>query len=77
MEQEQQNIGPRRFFVTGGSRGIGAAIVTLATQRGHHVVFTGGDVGRVDQVAARAPEPSDSRRTWPSAKTMRERFGRR
>src|SRR5262245_39950389 len=31
----------RRFLVTGGSQGIGAAIVTLARQAGHHVVFTG------------------------------------
>ena len=31
----------RRFLVTGGSQGIGAAIVRLARQGGHKVVFTG------------------------------------
>jgi 3-oxoacyl-[acyl-carrier protein] reductase len=30
-----------RFLVTGGSQGIGAAIVELARQAGHEVVFTG------------------------------------
>src|SRR5215471_5013540 len=32
---------PQRFLVTGGSQGIGAALVMLARQRGHQVVFTG------------------------------------
>ena len=31
----------QRFLVTGGSQGIGAAIVTQARQAGHQVVFTG------------------------------------
>jgi 3-oxoacyl-[acyl-carrier protein] reductase len=31
----------RRFLVTGGSQGIGAAIVELARKAGHQVVFTG------------------------------------
>ena len=31
----------RRFLVTGGSQGIGAALVQQARQAGHHVVFTG------------------------------------
>ncbi len=31
---------PRHYFVTGGSRGIGAAIVENAAQRGNHVAFT-------------------------------------
>jgi 3-oxoacyl-[acyl-carrier protein] reductase len=31
----------RRFLVTGGSQGIGAALVQHARQAGHHVVFTG------------------------------------
>jgi NADPH:quinone reductase-like Zn-dependent oxidoreductase len=30
-----------RFLVTGGSQGIGAAIVELACRAGHQVVFTG------------------------------------
>ena len=32
-----------RFLVTGGSQGIGAAIVELARKAGHQVVFTGRD----------------------------------
>jgi NAD(P)-dependent dehydrogenase (short-subunit alcohol dehydrogenase family) len=28
------------YFVTGGSRGIGAGIVEYAAKRGHHVAFT-------------------------------------
>ena len=32
---------PARFLVTGGSQGIGAAIVALARTAGHEVVFTG------------------------------------
>jgi 3-oxoacyl-[acyl-carrier protein] reductase len=32
---------PRRFLVTGGSQGIGAAIVHQARKAGHQVVFTG------------------------------------
>jgi 3-oxoacyl-[acyl-carrier protein] reductase len=32
---------PARFLVTGGSQGIGRAVVELATNAGHQVVFTG------------------------------------
>ena len=42
----------RRFLITGGSQGIGAALVSLARAQGHEVVFTGRDQGRIDQVAA-------------------------
>jgi 3-oxoacyl-[acyl-carrier protein] reductase len=42
---------PARFLVTGGSQGIGAAIVTLARQSGHQVVFTGRNQELVDGVA--------------------------
>ena len=42
---------PARFLVTGGSQGIGAAIVTLARQSGHQVVFTGRNQELVDTVA--------------------------
>jgi 3-oxoacyl-[acyl-carrier protein] reductase len=41
----------RRFLITGGSQGIGAAIVELARQAGHEVVFTGRDEARIAQVA--------------------------
>jgi 3-oxoacyl-[acyl-carrier protein] reductase len=40
-----------RFLVTGGSQGIGAAVVELARQAGHQVVFTGRDDGRVQKIA--------------------------
>jgi len=32
---------PLRFLITGGSQGIGAAVVELACKSGHRVVFTG------------------------------------
>jgi 3-oxoacyl-[acyl-carrier protein] reductase len=41
----------RRFLITGGSQGIGAALVALARKDGHDVVFTGRDDKRVRQVA--------------------------
>jgi 3-oxoacyl-[acyl-carrier protein] reductase len=40
-----------RFLVTGGSQGIGAALVTLARQAGHDVMFTGRNVGLIDKVS--------------------------
>ena len=43
-----------RFLVTGGSQGIGAALVDLARERGHEVVFTGRDAERIEEVAARS-----------------------
>lgn len=42
----------KRFLITGGSQGIGAAIVTLARRAGHDVVFTGRNEERIAQVAA-------------------------
>ena len=42
---------PSRFLVTGGSQGIGAALVALARDRGHEVVFTGRDTDRIATVA--------------------------
>jgi 3-oxoacyl-[acyl-carrier protein] reductase len=40
-----------RFLVTGGSQGIGAAIVELARRDGHQVVFTGRNERLIEQVA--------------------------
>jgi 3-oxoacyl-[acyl-carrier protein] reductase len=40
-----------RFLVTGGSQGIGAAIVALARNAGHQVVFTGRNQQLIDQIA--------------------------
>ena len=42
----------RRFLVTGGSQGIGAAVVERARGAGHTVVFTGRDAERIGRVAA-------------------------
>ena len=44
----------QRFLVTGGSQGIGAAIVELARARGHQVVFTGRDRQRIDDLARKS-----------------------
>jgi 3-oxoacyl-[acyl-carrier protein] reductase len=41
----------RRFLVTGGSQGIGAAIVDLARQAGHQVVFTGRNQPLIEKAA--------------------------
>ena len=41
----------RRFLVTGGSQGIGAAVVERARSAGQQVVFTGRDQVRIDAVA--------------------------
>ena len=41
----------RRFLVTGGSQGIGAAIVEQARAAGHAVVFTGRNEPLIDAVA--------------------------
>lgn len=43
----------RRFLVTGGSQGIGAAVVEQAREAGHQVVFTGRNEGRVRAVSDR------------------------
>jgi 3-oxoacyl-[acyl-carrier protein] reductase len=40
-----------RFLVTGGSQGIGAAVVELATKAGHRVVFTGRNDERISTTA--------------------------
>ena len=41
----------QRFLVTGGSQGIGAAIVTQARQAGHQVVFTGRHEAQLEALA--------------------------
>ncbi len=44
---------PARFLVTGGSQGIGAAIVEMARSAGHQVVFTGRNNQFIEAVAAK------------------------
>jgi 3-oxoacyl-[acyl-carrier protein] reductase len=41
----------RRFLVTGGSQGIGAAVVEQAARAGHRVVFTARDDARIGDTA--------------------------
>jgi 3-oxoacyl-[acyl-carrier protein] reductase len=62
----------RRFLITGGSQGIGAALVSRACGAGHQVVFTGRDAGRIKEVAgksgghglrANVASPNDNERT--------------
>jgi len=40
-----------RFLITGGTQGIGAAMVALARKAGHAVVFTGRNEQLIDKVA--------------------------
>ena len=40
-----------RFLITGGSQGIGAALVELACKAGHKVVFTGRNEQLIERVA--------------------------
>jgi 3-oxoacyl-[acyl-carrier protein] reductase len=42
---------PTRFLVTGGSQGIGAAVVELASKAGHQVIFTGRNAQRIEAMA--------------------------
>ena len=42
---------PARFLVTGGSQGIGAAIVELACKAGHQAVFTGRNEELIETIA--------------------------
>ena len=42
----------KRFLITGGSQGIGAALVGLAREAGHSVVFTGRHDETIAQVAS-------------------------
>ena len=41
----------RRFLITGGSQGIGAALVHHARQAGHQVVFTGRNDSHIQSTA--------------------------
>ena len=45
-------MGNRRFLITGGSQGIGAAIVQAAREAGNEVVFTGRNEELIEQVAS-------------------------
>ena len=45
------SVDKQRFLITGGSQGIGAALVGLAREQGHDVVFTGRNQALIDKVA--------------------------
>jgi 3-oxoacyl-[acyl-carrier protein] reductase len=72
---------PSRFLVTGGSQGIGAAVVEQARRAGHEVVFTGRNKELIDSVARKTGAhgiqadvgvPDDNARTL---STCMERMG--
>lgn len=42
---------PRRFLITGGTQGIGAALVAMSREAGHQVVFTGRNDALINQIA--------------------------
>lgn len=71
----------KRFLITGGSQGIGAAIVERARAEGHEVVFTGRDATRIEEVASRTGAhgiAADVSRAEDNARTVefcRERMG--
>jgi 3-oxoacyl-[acyl-carrier protein] reductase len=71
----------RRFLVTGGSQGIGAAIVARARAEGHDVVFTGRDAGRIQRTSSATGAhgiAADVARAEDNARTVdvcRERMG--
>jgi 3-oxoacyl-[acyl-carrier protein] reductase len=50
-QAEAAFMNARRFLVTGGSQGIGAAIVEQARAAGHQVAFTGRNRALIDGVA--------------------------
>ena len=55
---------PARFLVTGGSQGIGAAVVELASKAGHQVVFTGRNEALIETIAR------EDRRAWPPGRRI-------
>jgi 3-oxoacyl-[acyl-carrier protein] reductase len=71
----------RRFLITGGSQGIGAALVEQARAAGHPVVFTGRDTDRIRNVSQATGAhgiPADVARGEDNQRTVeecRERMG--
>src|SRR5579864_9063480 len=69
----------RRFLITGGSQGIGEALVERARTTGHQVVFTGRDAARIAAVekatgargiVADVAKPDDNARTVELCRTQ-------
>ena len=71
----------RRFLVTGGTQGIGTAMVERARKAGHDVVFTGRSEARVQEIASKTGAfglTADVSRSEDNARTVetcRERMG--
>ena len=53
----------RHALVTGGGRGIGAAIASALVAAGHHVTITGRDAARLADLAAATRLPDQGRLT--------------
>jgi len=47
----------KKFLITGGSQGIGAAVVKAARDAGHQVVFTGRDPEKIEDVSEKTGAP--------------------
>lgn len=69
----------RRLLVTGGSQGIGAALVEQSRAAGHEVTFTGRDRARVGALAAKSGAHgilADVASGADNARTVEEALGR-
>ena len=71
------------FFITGGTRGIGAAVAERAAAAGHHAFVTGRDEQRLsrflsggDGLAGCLADAADWDETEAAVAAARERFGR-
>jgi 3-oxoacyl-[acyl-carrier protein] reductase len=71
-ERKESRVSSERFLVTGGSQGIGAAIVGRARELGHQVTFTGRNEELIEKVSretgatgirADVSRPEDNSRT--------------
>ncbi|MBB5872165.1 NAD(P)-dependent dehydrogenase (short-subunit alcohol dehydrogenase family) [Allocatelliglobosispora scoriae] len=74
---------PKVWFITGASRGLGAAVVTEALARGHRVVATGRDADAVrrafpaaDSLLALALDVTDEQSVQAAVGAAVEHFGR-
>lgn len=59
MDSSAPNADSPISVVTGSSSGIGRAIATALSHRGHHVAIVGRDQPRLDALAAELPGPVD------------------
>jgi len=69
------------WFITGATRGLGAAVTAAALRAGYHVVATGRDVDRVaqsssDRLLTLALDITDGAAATAAVAAARQRFGR-